>query len=407
MNRTRIAALVPLVGLICVAVADPNFIVPSTTVEHPGDLGHRAHTNHLIYVGPPQFYEGPPPLAQIPFADRMLANNGPAMLLAGVAGYHPDNIRGAYGYANPFGTTEGGGIIGIVDAYGYSQNVVSDFNTFSSNFGLPTESGSHTVLQVVGQNGGAVPATTNEGWSQEQALDIQWAHAMAPAAKILLVEANSTSYTDLFAAVDTARSLGASQISMSFGGGEFSTESSLDSHFTGVPTYFASSGDSGGSREYPAESPNVVGVGGTTLRVSGDSYSSETAWSSSGGGISAYEARPSYQSVISRIVGSHRGTPDIAADADPSTGVAVFAPYQGVSRWLVFGGTSVASPVCAGIANANGGLHGGSTQSEQGYVYSHTSGFHDITSGHAGRNRAATGWDAITGWGSPKSPSSL
>src|SRR5262249_53403851 len=168
-------------------------------------------------------------------------------------------------------------------------------------------------------------------WETETALDVEWAHAMAPAANILLVEADSPYWDDLGqTAVDFARQQpGVSAISMSWGAGEFSSETTLDSYFTtptghGGVTFVASSGDDGMPGIYPASSPNVVGIGGTRLSAdAAGNYLSESGWSGSGGGVSYYEPLPGYQS--SAMPGLwRRGTPDVAFDADPASGVPVY-----------------------------------------------------------------------------------
>jgi len=235
-------------------------------------------------------------------------------------------------------------------------------------------------------------------------LDIEWAHAMAPNAKIYLVEAGSSNFSDLLRAVSVANSLvssaGGGEVSMSWGGSEFSGETSYDVYFTqsGV-VYFASSGDSPGVI-WPSTSRNVVSVGGTSLsrNPTTGNFQQEMAWQSGGGGPSVYEARPSYQSAISAIVGNRRGTPDVAADADPSTGVWVYAyPY-----WYIVGGTSVAAPVWAGIVNAANKFYP-TSQNELNVVYANQ-GTTDIKAGSCGPNQgyfAGSGWDFCTGLGSP------
>jgi subtilase family serine protease len=230
---------------------------------------------------------------------------------------------------------------------------------------------------------------------------------MAPNAKIVLVEAASNSFANLFAAVDVAKALpGVTQVSMSWGGSEFSSEADNDSlHLSqaGV-VFFASSGDTGGATIYPGTSPNVVSAGGTTIhRDKNGNFTGETGWSGSGGGPSKYEPRPSYQNVVSGIVGNARGVPDFSFDADPNSGVSVYdsTRCQGLSGWLVFGGTSVSSPSLAGIVNLAGGAT--SSAAELGTIYANlgnASDFRDITSGTAGSFSCATGWDFVTGVGS-------
>jgi subtilase family serine protease len=303
-----------------------------------------------------------------------------------------------------------GTTIYIVDAFHY-PTALADFNTFSAQFGLPQEtsanalSSTNKVFQVIYANGHK--PRTNCGWAQEAALDIEWAHAMAPQAKIVLVEAASNTFKDLLAAVDVASGRSdAREVSMSWGGSEFSSEKTYDSHFNhpgNQIVYVASSGDIGGQNNYPGVSPFVVSAGGTTLNVDlvGNRIS-ESGWNGSGGGPSAYEPRPVYQDKISAIVGSKRGVPDWSFDADPYTGVSVYdsTSCQGAVGWLVFGGTSVAAPAIAGIINSAG--NNTDSTAELSLIYSNlgSTNFFDILTGAAGAFAAKSGWDFVTGIGS-------
>ncbi len=375
---------------------DPYVWIPGTSISAPGDAGYVMHTNHMIYFGPNPAAQQNGPLMSMMFGPSVLATP---------SGYSPAQIRSAYGLPS----TGGSGTICIVDAYNYAT-ALNDFNVFSAQYGLPQETSTSATastnqhFQVVYASGRK--PTNNGGWAEEEALDIEWAHAMAPNAKIVLVEASSASTSALLQAESVAASqAGCREVTNSWGGGEFSGETSYDSYFShaGV-VFFASAGDSGGVQEWPAESANVVGCGGTSLTLNGSGgRSSETAWVDSGGGPSKYVARPSYQNVISGIVGTKRGCPDIASDSDPNTGVAVYdsTSYQGYVGWLVFGGTSVASPTLAGIANL-AGKNEGSSLNELNLIYGGYGGanYYDVTSGSAGSFHAAVGWDYITGVGS-------
>ncbi len=251
-------------------------------------------------------------------------------------------------------------------------------------------------------------------------MDVEWAHAIAPGAKILLVESKTNSFANLFGAVDYA-SARANQVSMSWGGSEFSSEASNDFHFqvTGV-TFFASSGDGGHGLIYPSASPFVVSVGGTTLNI--DRFGnlvSETAWSGSGGGISAFESEPSYQTNYPiPSTGGLRGNPDVSYDADPASGVAVFDSLgdQGFKDWIQVGGTSAGSPQWAALgAIVNAGrtspLSSTSTTTPTNVaIYNiaktaYSTNFRDITSGTNGSCgsvcTAGTNYDFVTGLGSP------
>jgi subtilase family serine protease len=265
----------------------------------------------------------------------------------------------------------------------------------------------------------------DSGWATEIALDVEWAHAMAPAANILLVEANSANDSDLYTAVQYAASQpGVAVVSMSWGGSEYSGETSDDSVFTtpaGHPgvVFVASSGDSGAPPEYPAISPNVLSVGGTSLYLnSSNNWSSETDWSGSGGGISAYEPLPSYQpSTYSNgaMTGTStmRTSPDVAYDANPSTGFPEYNSYSyPTAPWQQFGGTSDAAPQWAALVAitdqgrqlaGESNLNGASQLLPMIYQMP-SSNFHDITSGTSTGSpnySAGPGYDLTTGRGSP------
>jgi kumamolisin len=383
--------------------ADPWVHVPASSIENRQDAGKFAHTNYLIYTGPRQEID---PLA------RLMPEHGPSMgFFAGPSGLHPDQVRNAYGVPYSGAPSGGSGTIAIIIAYHY-PTAKDDFNVFSNQFGLPVETssdqtlGSNQVFQVV-YAGNKAPRS-NAGWNQEAAMDIEWTHAMAPDAKIVLVEANSNSFADLFAAIDKAKTLpNVKCISMSWGSGEFSSETSYDSKFNQAgAVYFASSGDSGGVKSYPAVSPNVVGVGGTHLVVdTAGNVSSESAWSGSGCGISSYEARPAYQNSLGY---ARRTSADISAVADPYTGASVYCSsrYQGWVGWLVFGGTSLSAPICAGMYNLSGS-RSTSSFNELTYIYGHQASFRDILSGSAGSNAAKAGYDLPTGVGAPVGTNAL
>jgi kumamolisin len=354
---------------------NPNILLPESSIPREGEM----HTDHLIYLG----------------AGR------PGFALQASSGFSPSQIKTAYNVPS----TGGAGTIVIVDAYN-DQYALADFNAFSAQYGLPQETSTNVTassnqhLQVVYASGSK--PRNNSGWSQEEDLDIEWAHAMAPNAKIVLVEATNNSNANLYAADDVAATIsGAHQCSNSWGGGESSNETGSDSHFnhSGM-TYLFSTGDTGGAHDYPAASPNVVAVGGTSLVLNGSGgRASETVWNGTGCGPSSYESRPSYQSAVSGVVGTHRGIGDVAAVADPNTGVLVY--WHG--NWYIFGGTSVACPVIAGIVNVAGANRGGPS-AEDTFIYGGLGGanFYDVTSGSAGAYSAAVGYDFPTGVGSPK-----
>jgi hypothetical protein len=244
--------------------------------------------------------------------------------------------------------TGSGETIALVDAF-HDPFISGDLQTFDQAYGLPNPSFSQVDL---------AGARINSGWAQEEDLDVEWAHAIAPGANIIVVEARSDSTKDLLAAVDVARSEpGVVAVSMSWGGGETSNELSYNSHFTtpaghtGI-TFATSSGDNGpaGGAEWPGVSTRVLSVGGTTLQVdSAGNYQGESAWNGSSGGNSQRVSEPAFQ--LSVQSSGRRSTPDVAFDADPNTGVAVYStdPAFGVGSWVEVGGTSVGAPAWSAI----------------------------------------------------------
>ena len=304
----------------------------------------------------------------------------------------PSQIIGAY---NLESTTGGAGAtIAIVDAYD-DPSVASDLDYFSNYFNLPIATFREQKMATnVGVDG---------DWALETSLDVEWAHAIAPNATILLVEAKSDMLFDLLDAVSYAASqAGVKAVSMSWGGSEFPTESSFDSYFNDAGiTFFASSGDNGSGVAWPSSSPNVVGVGGTTLNLNPDgSVASETAWNDSGGGLSAYEIKPPYQTGYG-LAYARRAVPDVSYDADPDTGVRVYdnTSYQDYSGWWNVGGTSAGAPQWAAIQAL-----GLSANNVNFYMDAASSAyslyFRDITSGSNGYS-AGPGYDLVTGLGSP------
>jgi hypothetical protein len=330
--------------------------------------------------------------------------------LIGPVGYTPAQIRHAYGF-DQIANNGAGQTIAIVDAYD-DPTIARDLHAFDGQFGLPDP-----ILTKVNQSGGTSYPASNSNWAIEISLDVEWAHAIASGAQILLVEANSNSYGDLLTAVDYARNqAGVSVVSMSWDSSEFSGETSYDSHFVtpsghaGV-TFVASSGNSG-TISYPAASPNVLAVGGTTLYLNHDNtWKSETGWSGSGGGISQFESQPAYQKGVVTQSTTMRTNPDVSYDADPNTGFAVYDSFTyGTSTpWAQIGGTSAGAPQWSAlIAIADQGRVQAGLRSLDGpgetlpLIYSlPASDFHDITSGSNGGFSAGPGYDLVTGLGSP------
>jgi subtilisin-like proprotein convertase family protein len=346
--------------------------------------------------------------------------------LAGSAtpgGYAPAQMRHAYGFDQIFfdgGTIVGDGsgqTVAIVNAY-HTPTAAADLAAFNAYFGLPAP----PDFVQVDQSGGTNYPGSSSGWALETALDVQWAHAFAPGASILLVEANSANFSDLMVAVDYARNQpGVSVVSMSWGtSGEFASETSYDFHFTtpvdhaGV-TFFAAAGNSGGPGGYPAYSPNVVAVGGTSLTLNAShEIASEVAWSGSGGGISQYESQPSWQNGVVTQTTTQRAMPDVAFDANPSTGVPVYDTFNNSAStpWTKVAGTSFATPswgALVAIADQGrtlAGLPVLDMPTLMTLLYAMpASNFNDIVSGSSGGSSpqaAGPGYDLVTGRGSPR-----
>ena len=324
----------------------------------------------------------------------------PIHIMGGVSktpkGLTPDVIKKIYNLPS----SGGKGTIAIIGAYD-DKNIENDLNTFSKQFNLPSCTTQNGCFEKHLVSSGT---KTNSGWALETSLDVEWAHDIAPNAKILLVVAKTPSGKNLLDAIDYASGRSdVVSVSMSFGGGEFSDETTLDSHFqnTGI-TYFASSGDNGAGASWPASSPYVVSVGGTSIALNAKgNFSKELAWSGSGGGVSAYEKEPSYQKNYSiPRAGGMRSIPDVSYNADPKSGFPVY--YK--NGWYVVGGTSAGAPQWAGIAAL------GSLVNNQNF-YQDKSGsnsgnfFRDIKSGSNGDCgyycNARAHYDYVTGLGSP------
>jgi subtilase family serine protease len=329
-------------------------------------------------------------------------------------GFHPSDIAAAYGIAPNGGA---GATIAIVDAYD-SPNAAADLTAFSTEFGLPTTSHTNCPFSFskVNELGNASPLPKrNSGWEVEINLDVQWVHAVAPCAKILLVEATSSNSGDLLTGVLYAQTA-ASVVSMSWGGSEFHGQTYYDGIFvhTGV-TFLASSGDSGGMVEWPSSSPNVIAVGGTNLAANSSGSLEvpvvETAWNGSGGGCSTQEAALSFQKTFlpASPACRNRAVPDVAVSGGPSSAVSVLISDQG--GWYEVYGTSLAVQLYAGIIGDANAVRTSPLSSTLSDLYSDAAGapystpyisnFRDITSGTAGNFSAGPGWDFVTGLGSP------
>lgn len=405
-------------------------IRPESSIERPEDIGRRAHTNVEIMIAPGGLAQQRPdaviqPAGSPPYSG--LGYETPASL---ACVYHLVTPSG--GACNPNTVTAiptgGSRAIGIVDAYD-DPTAAADASTFSSQFGLAAPSVTRVFATSANCNddcecappssnfcAGSQPSQDPDGgWEFEESLDVQWAHAMAPKAKIILVEAATSCLGDLLTAEACAASrvsaAGGGEVSNSWGSGEFLGETGLDTYFTesGI-VYFASAGDGPGVI-WPSSSPNVVSAGGTSTSRNPSTLAylnKETTWQVAGGGFSPYEPRPAFQDSVSSIVGTQRGTPDLSFDANPMTGVWIYdgSPPSGMrAAWWVVGGTSVSSPSLAGIVNAAGEFSA-SSQVENTLIYSNkavAADFHDITIGDCGPYGgyfATTGWNMCSGVGS-------
>jgi subtilase family serine protease len=322
------------------------------------------------------------------------------------AGLTPAAMRKAYNF--PAAYQGAGQVIAIVDL-GDSPTIENDLNVFSAQFGLPACTIASGCLSKVSPGGTLPPA--DPGWVTEIALDVEWAHAIAPLAKIVLVEATDDGYGMYFAIQYAYQHTAATVISLSWGSGENAQEGQLDQYFAESPIpIVACTGDSGNGTWYPSVSPWVVAAGGTQLTLdSNGNYVSETAWSGSGGGLSAFENEPAFQTnYVTPSSTGKRGVPDVAYNASGSTPYAVY-DTSGESGWIQMYGTSASAPQWAAtialMKEAKSGNFGYFNQSL--YSVARTSGLlNDITTGTNGSCGyycgARSGYDYVTGVGSPQ-----
>jgi len=315
------------------------------------------------------------------------------------SGYGPADLRSAYKTSATAGSASY--TIAIVDAYGYT-NAEADLAVYRTQFGLPACTTANGCFKKYNQNGvqGSYPKV-DTGWSQETALDLDMTSAMCPNCHIILVEATNNSLANLAAAVNKAVALGADAVSNSYGGSESGTGSYESAYNHPGVAITVSSGDNGYGVEFPAASPHVTAVGGTSLsRASNSRGWTEAAWAGAGSGCSAVYAQPTWQTAG---VCNKRTVADVSAVANPSTGVAVYGPVnRRNSGWMVFGGTSVSAPLIAGVYGAKGG-----TANFGGDPYGQTGSLYDVTSGSNGSCggsllcTAGPGYDGPTGLGTP------
>src|SRR5271165_4374870 len=402
MKRSLFLLVTALVIIVVVSLSGfaqvQDSQVKGKIVAPPSSLSNGLHTPLYIFIPEGGIKpDGPPASAENPGS------------IACIYGVTPPT-SGCPRSGSPV-ATGGAKAIAVVEN-GNNSTLQSDFNTFNSHWGLPAQ-----TLQFI-CDCGSCPSNNGSGWDVETALDTQYAHAMAPNAQIIVAQFCNDPYQGGKSAAEylagqAVSGFGGGEVSNSFGyGGEQSGELGWDQYMTSPNVvYFASTGDGGCGTDYPESSPNVVAAGGThIIRDSNGNFTgNESVWSGSGGGISSMEALPNYQLIIGNIAGAHRGTPDVSADADPNTGVAVYSTPV-CHGWCQVGGTSVSSPVLAGIVNAAGHFYA-QTSSENAHLYSwyrnpgqYRQYLYDVTQGSNGGScgSAKVGWDKDTGLGTPR-----
>ena len=446
----------------------PTFHMAAAQLDEPADADAAAIAPHRFQIdgalsGLSTAGLTPATLAQsiatLQRAHAESASTKPAATAISAAVYTPAQIRAAYGLpalpivgatvsAADAATFGAGQTIYIVDAYDH-PNAATDLAKFSSKFGLP---GCTTVALTTKQTLPLPAASTTAGctfsvaytdskaalntaapaynadWIAEIALDVQWAHAIAPLARIVLIEVDAANSSSLQGGVALANKMGAGVVSMSFGAAEGSWVTASDASFgTAGMTYVAAAGDDGAQALWPAVSPKVLAVGGTSLQWSGSGTRYEAAWSNSGGAVSAYEALPLWQSgtVVPGLgAAKMRATSDVAFNANPTTGqyVALTAKGATTTSWNSYGGTSIGTPQWAGlvaVANARrvaaskallGDFHTALYKTIAGTPGTYAAAFTDIvdgTDGSCASCKTAAGYDTVTGWGTPNAAALL
>jgi subtilase family serine protease len=365
----------------------------ATAAPSPTALKHAARVCAL----PPAGLAGCHALVRTDAAGKPQATAAPS-------GYGPADLQSAYKLA---GTSSGGRTVAIVDAYN-DPTAEADLGVYRSQYGLPACTTANGCFHKVSQTGSATLPRTNSGWAQEISLDLDMVSATCPDCHILLVEANSASFADLGTAVNqAARTPGVVAISNSYGGSD-AADTTYGAYYNhpGIAVT-ASTGDNGyQGGSYPASSSYVTAVGGTSLtRAAGTTRGwSESTWSGAGAGCSSYNTALAAAAAFDTGC-AKRAMADVSAVADPNTGVAVYdsTANQGVSGWLVFGGTSASAPIIGSVYALSGNTSGYANA----LPYQHSSALFDVTSGSDGVCpttqwcTARAGWDGPTGLGSP------
>jgi subtilase family serine protease len=387
--RSRVLLAVPVLFLACLALAGQAAAAPSNP-SNPGATHRNVHVCSAAAGGS----AGCDAIRH----DKVDAH-GKVVPNATPSGYGPSALRSAYALS---GSTSGGKTVAIVDAYD-DPSAEADLAKYRSTYGLSACTTSNGCFRKVAQNGGTAYPRSNGGWAQEISLDLDMVSATCADCHILLVEAKTSSFANLGAAVNTAAKLGATAISNSYGGSDSSAISAYDHPGIAVT---ASTGDSGYGVQSPASFKTVVAVGGTSLTAASNARGwTESAWSGAGSGCSTLNAQPSWQSTATTSC-TTRASADVSAVADPNTGVAVYDSfaYQGSKGWMVFGGTSASSPIIASVYAMSGNTAGYPAS----YTWGHASALNDVTTGANGSCPTAAwctarvGWDGPTGLGTPK-----
>ncbi|MFB7506206.1 S53 family peptidase [Streptomyces broussonetiae] len=329
------------------------------------------------------------------------------------SGYGPSDLQSAYGLTSAAASKGSGETIAIVDAYD-DPNAAADLAKYRSYYGLSSCTTSNGCFKKVSQTGSTTSLpSADSGWAEEESLDLDMASAICPNCNILLVEAKSATMANLGTAVNEAVTLGAKYVSNSYGGSESSSDTSYDSSYFNHPgvAITVSAGDGGYGAEYPAASKYVTAVGGTALSKSSSTRGwTESVWKTSstegtGSGCSSYDAKPTWQTDTGC---AKRTISDVAAVADPATGVSVYDSYGVTAGWYTFGGTSASSPIIAGVYALGGTPSSGSYPAKFPYTAAGTSALNDVTSGNNGSCSpsylctARSGYDGPTGWGTPE-----
>ncbi|PZS25008.1 MAG: peptidase S8 [Pseudonocardiales bacterium] len=367
----------------------------SAATAAPGGATHRA--KHVCAAAPVGYAAC--------HAQVVVDASGKPAVTATPSGYGPVDIQSAYNLAASAGA---GTTVAIVDAYN-DPTAEADLAVYRTQFRLPACTKANGCLRITNQSGGSKLPRTNAGWATEISLDLDMVSAACRACKILLVEASSASFANLGTAVNYAATQGVAAISNSYGGGDTGPNAAYNHPGIAIT---ASSGDAGYGVESPASFTSVIGVGGTSLtRASNTRGWTETAWSGAGSGCSTLNAKPSWQTSVTKCGG--KAIADVSAVADPQTGVSVYdsTSYQGRSGWQVYGGTSASSPIIASVYAMGGNLSG--NPAEHTWAAASASGLFDITSGSNGSCpttiwcTAGTGWDGPTGLGTPNGTTSF